>query len=649
MATPGSLSTTHHVDVAAVGAGDAAVTAEVSSQPRRLSGAVLRPAGAGAAAMGGSQAQGAASSSLRSSASPEAARAVPPATAAGHTDPMDLDAAAQPSAAAADISWEQQPKRRRVEPQQGRQHSPAAAPSEPQAAAAAVAPDVEQHLAAIAAEIEALARQVDGSAPGAAADGDAEDMLSELPVLPPLPGLDVWQHSSRNPSDNQTPADDGSAAPAAGPAAMQDVPEKQPSTRMLEQHEDTLTRYARMKAQAEAEAAKAAAAAKVVSVAAAAKEAAAKAAAAQAAAAKAAAAKAAAAEAAAATAAAFAAAQRQTVSSAAQAKGRRDSNKAKTGSSAEQQQRQAGVPHVADEKEELRGTPGFVPKWLREWRPKARAAAAAAQQKAREQRRKAAAASRHNSQPPARQQQQQRQDHPQSDSAAEHSGGHGGAQQHHKHLALMLDALLDDTGDMTSPNTGVPTPMAAAGPLKQGALEGVKYFAFSARMLAPSQPQPQQMPQQQQPQPQEPPQQQQGNSHAAGSQPCSPDAATGAGQQACRSPIEQPQGSGAAPSREGSKARSTNVCVLDKHDWAQLSAAAGFKAASTAAKGPQGQRGQGEQQPAKSERSYAHLARAVQPYRGVFALESSGLYEVRMYRSKLGQGEVCSSSQPCAT
>jgi hypothetical protein len=37
--------------------------------------------------------------------------------------------------------------------------------------------------------------------------------------------------------------------------------------------------------------------------------------------------------------------------------------------------------------------------------------------------------------------------------------------------------------------------------------------------------------------------------------------------------------------------------------------------------------------------SNAHLARAVQDYRGVFAVEGTELYEVRMYRSKLGKGE----------
>jgi hypothetical protein len=104
-----------------------------------------------------------------------------------------------------------------------------------------------------------------------------------------------------------------------------------------------------------------------------------------------------------------------------------------------------------------------------------------------------------------------------------------------------------------------------------------------------------------------------------------PDEAAAADADAARG--QQPS-SAANRSREGSA-----LFSLPKREWQKLSATAGMRALTKK------QQQQKDKQLAKAAASDVHMARAVQAFRGVFAVEGTALYEVRMYRNKLGKGK----------
>jgi hypothetical protein len=110
---------------------------------------------------------------------------------------------------------------------------------------------------------------------------------------------------------------------------------------------------------------------------------------------------------------------------------------------------------------------------------------------------------------------------------------------------------------------------------------------------------------------------------------------------------QQQQDDGKAGASSWSREGST-IFALPKREWQKLSAAAGLTQMMQRQHHLQAQY-EAEQQrylqqlalqaQVKAGCSNAHLARAVQSYRGVFAVEGTKFFEVRMYRSKLGKGK----------
>jgi hypothetical protein len=514
---------------------------------------------------------------------------------------------------------------------------------------------------ALAAQIDALSKKVDSAkaavaarAPITAAGAGAvsRGTSSDSPVLPSMQEQEP-HHSKRSlafiEDAPDAPAGDAAAAvPAQAVAAGQpDADAVVLSAHVLQQQEDSMTHYARLKAKAELEAARAAKAARHADSALVAAAAADKATAIR--------------------------AHEWQISS--------------YGSGPQQQASvHVGMPDALDEDERMRGRPGYVPKWLREWRPKARAAAAAA--RAKEQRRKAAAAAaaaaahRHSSLPPVL--------HPQhkakkaakaggepgahgagqlKHSTQQASGAHSDGQQHHKHLGILLDCLMEDDNAVTSPdNHGRSTPAAVAAMASASAAAAadaaqaaevakrheeliIPSFVFNAKMLLPPQPGSRST----------------GDGDGDGSGPESPEVPPGAlngdltrlmsssaepelpqfGAQVAQ---QQQQQKVEKESRSSSSREGSTIFALPKRDWQKLSAAAGLTQMM------QRQQHLQEQHEAEQKRhmqqlalqarikagcSNAHLARAVQSYRGVFAVEGTNTFEVRMYRSKLGKGKEC--------
>lgn len=560
------------------------------------------------------------------------------AKVASHLDVLaagrDLLQAASLAVDSTDDGVEQQAKRRKVDSADGpaQQHTAPAGPDDDDD----LLPDLSM-IEALAAQVSALSKKVDSAKtavmprPAAGAAGMGTSSGS-----PRQPHMQV-QHTAMDSSAikaEATAADGAIAVAAALHGNSVVVPADLPSG-MFKQHGDVQSTYARLRAKADQEAARAAAEAKRAEAAADA-----------------------------ALAAFTAHGNRQQLSS--------------SFAGAQHGRGHAGADthmgDISDEDEQMRGVPGYVPKWLREWRPKARAAAAAV--RAKQQHRKAAAAAaavaahRSSHYPPYK--------HPQHKpvfgafsniqvhAAHAPSGPHSDdGQQHHKHLGMLLDALNEPNSSPGKSQHGptAPSPTAAAGApataagVKGGAGEkelDVPSFVFKADMLPPPQA---------------------GSQHSSmdGSGPESPDAVMPGtlanGMVRLLSSSAEPElpaaaaaaADGAQPqqqqhqqqqkekrSREGS-ANGSSIFALPKREWQKLSAAAGLhammqkqqqKQAEMEAQHQKYMQQQALQAQIKIGCTNAHLARAVQAYRGVFAVEGTTLYEVRMYRSKLGKGEV---------
>jgi hypothetical protein len=307
----------------------------------------------------------------------------------------------------------------------------AAVKSDPEAAAAAVKGEegeeeddlsALQMVDALAAQIAALHEKIEAHSKADHAPSTAVRKGSNSPGSPHM--QDQVQHSSRCSS----PAGTGDAAAAAAAAAaapqaaaaeqQQQSAEEDLQSSTGRKQREVLATYARLKAKAEAEAAAAAAAAAAGTAAAGSK-------------------------------AAPAGGKRQ-----------RESSAPAAAAAAVYATRRASVgPRVCSVR-------GEVPEWLREWRPRARAAAALA----RQQQRKAAAAARRAAQQPPQQK-------PKQQGAGAAGGGlqqqraregriaayQSNEQQHqHKHLALMLETLMEAAGALQSPDYSQPEQPASS-------------------------------------------------------------------------------------------------------------------------------------------------------------------------------------------
>lgn len=282
-----------------------------------------------------------------------------------------------------------------------------------------------------------------------------------------------------------------------------------------------------------------------------------------------------------------------------------------------------------DEDEQMRDVPGYVPKWLREWRPKARAAAAAA--RANKQRHKAASAAAAAAAAAAAHPNKQGRRPPgpgmQDGWRQQLQDAHGDG-QHHQHLSLLLGALMEDGCPAKS------QPAAALAAAGGGQAQG--RFVFQADMLPPRP----STSQRSSPDPED------------SDDPDSPDALPrDAGRNLAMLLTSSAEPELPKAHKERAARRSgdgSGICTLPNQEWRKLSATAGLHALAHKQQQRQGQLDAAQQKLLQQQEraaqikvgcSNAHLARAVQDYRGVFAVEGTDLYEVRMYRSKLGKGE----------
>lgn len=475
---------------------------------------------------------------------------------------------------------QQQAKRRKLEAQApALQEAPAAAAGAADSDDLAL-PDLSI-IDELAAEIDALPRvqASDSLRPAAAGDRPADQPVSrgessDSPVLPSM--------QEQPPASSRSLTFQEGAAAADGTAARLLVASMP--------HAAPLSAYARLKAKADLEASRAAAEAR---------------------------------KAAAAAEAAVAAAEAAVAARKAAALSKRQWHSSGLDSTL---QHQAPGQLSDDEDEQMRGVPGYVPKWLREWRPKARAAAAAA--RANKQRHKAVSAAAAAAAAHPNKQGRRRPGPGMQDGWREQLQDAHGNGQHHKHLGFLLGALMEDG----SPAKSQPAAAAALAAAGDGHAQG--RFVFQADMLPP-------LPSTSQ------------RSSSDDSDPDSPDALPrDAGRNlamlltsSAEPELPKAQHKERAASRSGDGGA---IFTLPNQEWRKLSATAGLHALAQKQLQRQGQLDAAQQKLLQQQEraaqikvgcSNAHLARAVQDYRGVFAVEGTDLYEVRMYRSKLGKGE----------